>query len=94
MLQPQAFPEDILVTPIGITLDEISTQPMKFFIDTRDVTSDTIPDGPTPKLFEGFIAQYEQACHAEKGGAPASARKKPKNPKWSDSIKIQNLNND
>ena len=40
-------------------------QPMKFFIDTHAVASDTLPAGLTPEQFEGFFAQYESACYAE-----------------------------
>lgn len=40
-------------------------QSMKFFIDTHDVSSNSFPEGLTPEQFEGFFAQYEQACYAE-----------------------------
>lgn len=40
-------------------------QAMKFFIDTHDVANGSFPDGLTPEQFEGFYAQYEQACYAE-----------------------------
>ncbi len=38
---------------------------MKFFIDTHDVAKDTFPAGITPEQFEGFFAQYEDACQEE-----------------------------
>ena len=38
---------------------------MKFFIDTHDVAKDTFPAGITPEQFEGFFAQYEDACEKE-----------------------------
>ena len=38
---------------------------MKFFIDTHDVAKDTFPAGITPEQFEGFFAQYEDACQQE-----------------------------
>lgn len=40
-------------------------QAMKFFIDTHDVNSDTLPADLTAEQFEGFFTQYEQACYAE-----------------------------
>lgn len=39
---------------------------MKFFIDTHDAADETFPAGLTPEQFEGFFAQYEDAC-AEEG---------------------------
>ena len=40
-------------------------QKMKFFIDTHDAGNETFPKGTTPEQFEGFFAQYEQACQRE-----------------------------
>lgn len=40
-------------------------KPLKFFIDTHDRDRATFPPGLTPEQFEGFYAQYEQACYAE-----------------------------
>jgi hypothetical protein len=40
-------------------------KPLKFFVDTHDRNNKTFPDGLTPEQFEGFYAQYEQACYAE-----------------------------
>ena len=40
-------------------------KPLKFFIDTHDRNNKTFPAGLTPEQFEGFYAQYEQACYAE-----------------------------
>lgn len=40
-------------------------QEMKFFIDTHDINQKSFPQGLTPEQFEGFFAQYEQACYAE-----------------------------
>lgn len=40
-------------------------QAMKFFIDTHDQNDKTFPSGLTTEQFEGFFAQYEQACLAE-----------------------------
>lgn len=39
---------------------------MKFFVDTHDAKTETFPAGLTPEQFEGFFAQYEDAC-AEEG---------------------------
>jgi hypothetical protein len=39
--------------------------PMKFFIDTHDVSHGTFPAGLSPQDFAGFHAQYEEACRAE-----------------------------
>ncbi len=40
-------------------------QAMKFFLDTHDVASNSLPAGLTPEQFEAFYAQYVQACYAE-----------------------------
>ncbi len=40
-------------------------QKMKLFIDTHDKEKETFPAGLTPVQFEGFYAQYEEACQAE-----------------------------
>jgi hypothetical protein len=40
-------------------------QPMKFFLDTHDLASQTFPAGLTPEQFEQFYAGYEQACYEE-----------------------------
>lgn len=40
-------------------------QAMRFFIDTHDRERETFPPGLTPEDFEGFYANYEQACYAE-----------------------------
>lgn len=40
-------------------------QTMKFFLDTHDVASNTLPGGLTPEQFEPFYAQYLLACQAE-----------------------------
>ncbi len=40
-------------------------QPMKFFIDTHSVDTETFPAGLTPEQFESFFALYEEACYAE-----------------------------
>ncbi len=39
--------------------------PMRFFVDTHDTSSHTFPAGLTPEQFEGFFAQYEEACRQE-----------------------------
>jgi len=39
--------------------------PMRLFVDTHDVAKDTFPPGLTAEQFEGFFAQYQQACLAE-----------------------------
>lgn len=38
---------------------------MKFYVDTHDAKTETFPAGLTPAQFEGFFAQYEDACAAE-----------------------------
>ncbi|MCE1189256.1 MAG: DUF4242 domain-containing protein [Ignavibacteria bacterium] len=38
---------------------------LKFFIDTHDKNNQTFPEQITTAEFEGFYAQYEQACYAE-----------------------------
>ncbi|MBB4305368.1 hypothetical protein GGD81_004444 [Rhodobium orientis] len=38
---------------------------MKFFIDTHDAAKETFPPGLTPVQFDGFFAQYEEACAEE-----------------------------
>ncbi len=43
----------------------MTMQEMKFFVDTHDVNNKSFPEGLTPEQFEGFFAQYEQACYAE-----------------------------
>jgi hypothetical protein len=40
-------------------------QPMHFFIDTHDQSSNTFPAGIGVKEFEGFYATYLKACQAE-----------------------------
>lgn len=40
-------------------------KPMKFFVDTHGRNHQTFPAKLTPEQFEGFYAQYEQACYAE-----------------------------
>jgi len=40
-------------------------EPMKFFVDTHDQSTETFPAGLTPEQFESFFAQYERACYAE-----------------------------
>jgi hypothetical protein len=40
-------------------------KPLKFFVDTHDHNNKTFPANLTPAQFEGFYAQYEQACFAE-----------------------------
>jgi hypothetical protein len=40
-------------------------QAMRFFVDTHDRTRQTFPARIGPAEFEGFFAQYEQACAAE-----------------------------
>lgn len=40
-------------------------QKMKFFVDTHDVKTGTFPAGLTPEQFEGFFAQYDEACTEE-----------------------------
>lgn len=40
-------------------------QAMRFFVDTHDRTRQTFPARLSPAEFEGFFAQYEQACAAE-----------------------------
>lgn len=40
-------------------------QIMRFFVDTHDRSKQTFPPQLTPEEFQGFYAQYEQACAAE-----------------------------
>ena len=40
-------------------------EPMKFFLDTHDQSTETFPAGLTPEQFESFFAQCERACYAE-----------------------------
>lgn len=40
-------------------------KPMRFFLDTHDRKNKTFPERLSPAEFEGFYAQYEQACYAE-----------------------------
>ncbi len=40
-------------------------QAMRFFIDTHDRDQKTFPAQLSPEQFQGFFAQYEQACAAE-----------------------------
>ena len=44
---------------------ETDMKPMKFFLDTHDIASQTFPAGLTPEQFEQFYAGYEQACYEE-----------------------------
>ncbi|MGE4278139.1 MAG: DUF4242 domain-containing protein [Magnetospirillum sp.] len=38
---------------------------MRLFVDTHDVANNTFPAGLTAEQFEGFFAQYQDACQAE-----------------------------
>ncbi len=40
-------------------------QALKLFLDTHDRDHKSFPENLTPAQFEGFFAQYEEACYAE-----------------------------
>lgn len=40
-------------------------KPLRYFIDTHDKSDGSFPEALTPDQFEGFFAQYQEACRAE-----------------------------
>lgn len=40
-------------------------KPLRYFIDTHDKANGSFPEALTPEQFEGFYAQYQEACLAE-----------------------------
>ncbi len=41
------------------------TAPLRLFIDTHDVRTETFPKGLTREQFAGFYTAYQDACRAE-----------------------------
>ena len=38
---------------------------LRYFVDTHDKANGSFPEALTPEQFEGFFAQYQDACRAE-----------------------------